>query len=290
MNFLLYARNFGDFKKTITLGRQNFVNLQVRDLKHLTGVPESLIKCIRKHLNSKEYYVDELLKDCFGSSMVDSIDVSNFEGASIIHDMNIEIPSELKGKYDTVIDGGTIEHVYNIPQALDNASYLCKPGGQILHMLPANNQCGHGFWQMSPELFFSLYTDTNGYTDVDVFLGRPSSPRYFYKVIRPENGKRVNIYSNDEVAIYTRSIKKEAEFSHKKIYQSDYLYLWNKQDHLKNGMYYKLENFLLKNGLIFKMAEKIYLSYYRTINSLSTHNYNLVRYNISNLLMENSDL
>jgi hypothetical protein len=279
MKFLLYARKFGDFKNTITIGRHNFWEISVRDLKNL---PQT--ECQKRHLRRNEYYVEELLKDCFGSSIVDSIDISEFEGATIIHDMNIEIPDELIGKYDTVIDGGTIEHIYNIPQALDNVSYLCKPGGQIIHMLPANNQCGHGFWQMSPELFFSLYSEKNGYKSTDVFLARPSNQKYFYKVIRPEIGKRVNIYSHDEVLLYIRSVRKEMEFSHKDVQQSDYVYLWNKQGRKETGIHYRLESFLRHKDLLFKMAKKIYLPYYRSVNGLSKHNSNLLEVNISNLL------
>ena len=279
MKFLLYAHKFGDFKKTITLGRQNFWEISVRDLKNLTDT-----ECPRRHLRGNEYYVEELLKDCFGSSIVDSIDISDFEGATIIHDMNVETPDELKGKYDTVIDAGTIEHIYNIPQALDNVSYLCKPGGQIIHMLPANNQCGHGFWQTSPELFFSLYSEKNGYKSTDVFLARPSNQKYFYKVIRPEIGKRVNIYSHDEVGLYIRSVRKEIEFSDRDVQQSDYVYLWSKQSRKETGIHYRFESFLRHNDLIFKMAKKIYLPYYRSANTVSRHNSNLLEVNISNLL------
>ena len=279
MKFLLYAHKFGDFKKTIMLGRLNFWEISVRDLKHL---PEN--ECLKRHLRGNKYYVEELLKDCFGSSIVDSIDVNDFEGATIIHDMNVEIPNNLKGKYDTVIDGGTLEHIFNIPQALDNASYLCKPGGQIIHMLPANNQCGHGFWQMSPELFFSLYSDKNGYKDTDVFLARSSNGKYFYKVIKPENGKRVNIYSHDEVGAYIRSVRKQTEFSHKDVQQSDYVYLWNEHDHKGTGIHNRLESFLRSKDLIFKMAKKVYLPYWHKINSLSRHNSNLIQVNMSHLL------
>ncbi len=284
MKFLIYAHKFGDFKRTVTIGRMNFWDLRLRDLKHLAS-----IECQKTHLSGTEYTVEELLRDCFGSSsVVDSIDISDYEGATIIHDMNVEIPNELKGKYDTVIDGGTIEHVFNVRQALDNVSFLCKPGGQIIHMLPANNQCGHGFWQMSPELFFSMYSDKNGYKSTDVFLARLSNQKYFYKVIKPEIGKRVNIYSHDEISLYIRSVRKETDFSHRDVQQSDYVYLWNKQNHMDTGIHYRLERFLRNRDLIFKMAKKIYLPFYRSANSLSRHNSNLVKINISHLLSKRS--
>jgi 2-polyprenyl-3-methyl-5-hydroxy-6-metoxy-1,4-benzoquinol methylase len=66
--------------------------------------------------------------------------------------MNKPLPKTLHNKYDTVIDSGTLEHIFKAPEALEYCLLLCKPGGQILHMLPSNNWCGHGFWQFSPEL------------------------------------------------------------------------------------------------------------------------------------------
>ena len=284
LNFLRYSKKYGDFKRTVTLGRQN-TGYRKQELKHLSPVEYQYLS---EYLRNKETYVDNLLRDYFGASTVDSIDKSEYEGATIIFDMNNDIPTELKGKYDTVIDSGTLEHIFNIPRALDNTSFLCKPGGQIIHALPANNACGHGFWQLSPELFFTLYADKNGYQDTEVFLGRPSDPNNFYKVIKPKSGKRVNIYSNDEVYVYVRTVRKETEFSHKNVQQSDYIYLWDDKSHKESENNLRFKEFIRKNDLIYKMALKalkMYEQHYWSFNSLSKQNPNLVRVNIDHLLL-----
>jgi len=214
--FLLYVKKFGNFNKTITLGRQN--------LDPSKRLAKLLLPSISKY---KEYiYADRLLEEYFHSSIVDSVDVSDYEGATIIHDMNKPLPNELKGQYDTVIDSGTLEHVYNVPQALENCSLLCKPGGQIIHMLPANNVCGHGFWQMSPELFFSFYSVKNGYKDTEVYLAKSLENKYFYRVIEPKKGERVEIRSSLPVNAFVRTVLGEKGFSHENVQQSDYTYLW----------------------------------------------------------------
>ena len=46
------------------------------------------------------------------------IDNSNHEQASKIHDMNLPLPKKMHSDYDTVIDVGSLEHIYNIPQTL----------------------------------------------------------------------------------------------------------------------------------------------------------------------------
>ena len=281
LNFLRYSKKYGDFKRTVTLGRQ-CTDYRRTELNHSSPVEYQYLS---EYLRKKETYVDNLLRDYFGASIVDSIDKSEYEGATIIFDINNEIPADLKGKYDTVIDSGTLEHIFNIPQALDNTSSLCKPGGQIIHALPANNSCGHGFWQMSPELFFTLYSDKNGYRDTEVFLGRPSDPNNFYKVIRPKGGERVNIYSSDEVYLFVRTVRKETEFSHKNVQQPFYLYLWDDKSHKELENHFRFKEFISKNDLIYKLARKIYEQHYRSVNSLSKHNPNLVRVSIDYLLL-----
>lgn len=219
LNFLRYAKQqHREFKKSITIGRQGF---------HVT---ETIVRGAVWESSdpNNDLYCEELLKNHFGANIVDSIDNSKYENASIIHDMNLPIPSEFLHIYDTVIDGGCLEHIYNIPQALKNCSLFCKPGGQILHMLPANNQCGHGFWQFSPELFFSLYSNQNGYQDTEVFLADLTKTTKWFKVRPPTNGQRVNIISSTELYVLVRTVLREINFSHSNVQQSDYVHEWTK--------------------------------------------------------------
>ena len=40
---------------------------------------------------------------------------------------------------------------------------MVRAGGHYLGITPANNFMGHGFYQFSPELFYSIFTPANGY-------------------------------------------------------------------------------------------------------------------------------
>jgi len=55
-----------------------------------------------------------------------------------------------------VIDGGTLEHVFNFPVAIKNAMQMVRAGGRLSLSPPANNYFGHGFYQFSPELFYRV--------------------------------------------------------------------------------------------------------------------------------------
>jgi SAM-dependent methyltransferase len=182
LNFLRYARRFGRFENTLTIGRQ-VVHLRPHQIRHLLDIDD---------VSGMRGYCEAMLKTRFGASGVDSVDNSNFENATLVLDMNRALPATLASRYDTVFDGGCTEHIFNAPQALKNISSLCRPGGQILHVLPANNFCGHGFWQFSPELFFSLYSPANGYEQTEVFLADLAQTDKWFRVKQPAGGKQGN--------------------------------------------------------------------------------------------------
>ena len=220
LKLLAMATMKKEFGRTLTIGRQGlytpkqvidqFIDKPYRDFDYTTG---------------KEY-CEELLQDHFGSSIVDSVDASTYESATIIHDLNLPVDEDLHEKYDTIFDGGCLEHIFNINQALINLSKMCKVGGQILHVLPTNNQCGHGFWQFSPEIFFSLYTEANGYSDTEIFIGDTTNANYTYKLDPPPKGGRHDIQHPNPLYVMVRTVKSKSDFSHSKVYQSDYIHNW----------------------------------------------------------------
>lgn len=189
---------------------------------------------IKKFLNiSSEYihnsYCEDLLLKYFGARNVESLDFNDFEGATHIIDLNLPLPHKFHRTYDTVINFGTLEHIFNISEAFKSCSALCKKSGQILHIMPSNNFCGHGFYQFSPELFFSMYSKKNGYTETEVFLSDVTDNNYFYKVKPPKKGNRINLYSFNSLFVLCRTILKKDEFLNFNVQQSDYRYVWNKK-------------------------------------------------------------
>lgn len=215
LKHLKHCKQYGSFGETLTLGRQEI---------HIS--PDVI--CSYLNVNSKYFgYCESLLIDCFGSTSVESVDNSDYENATLLWDMNKIIDSKIITKqYDTVIDFGTLEHVYHINNALYNVSKLCKPKGQIIHVLPSNQFCGHGFWQMSPELFFSLYSKENGYEQTEIFMLDTVDIESVVKLEPPSNGKRILFGGINPVYVAVRTVLSDKNFSHDDVQQSDYLYLW----------------------------------------------------------------
>jgi len=204
-----------EFKNILCLGKQEMI-LTDEDMKKF-----NLIE--KEYVNNR--YIDYLLINKFKANSVKSIDNSSFEGADIIHDMNKPIEN-LNEKFDTIIDFGTSEHIYNVAQNLNNISKLCKINGIILHSLPANNNCGHGFWQFSPELFFSLYSENNGFFETEIFIFNTHNKYEWWKVEKQKLGERLEINSDSPLYILVKTVKK-SEIQNKNVQQSDYVERWN---------------------------------------------------------------
>ena len=173
---------------------------------------------------SKNVYVNNDFFFDFKFNSFKSLDASEFEGSEIIHDLNKPIEKDI-GKYDTIIDFGTSEHVFDIVQNLKNINYLCKNGGHIIHCLPANNNCGHGFWQFSPELFFQLYNEKNCFYETELILINMLEKNKFYKVENYTYLERLDFNSDVPLYLFVKT-KKRNNQNFGPIFQSDYEKQW----------------------------------------------------------------
>jgi len=104
------------------------------------------------------YITDEYLFKTLGFSEFKSMDYSDYQSAHIIFDLNnYELPKALLGVFDVIIDGGTMEHIFHIPNVLNNIYRMLRVGGRIIHISPSSNYVDHGFYSFSPTLFYDFY-------------------------------------------------------------------------------------------------------------------------------------
>ena len=107
-------------------------------------------------LYSDSGYTDVLF-EYLGADSTCAMDASAYEGADILHDLNLPVHGSLFGSFDTVFDGGTLEHVFNFPVAISNVQRMLK-NGLFISVNGANNFLGHGFYQFSPELMWRAFS------------------------------------------------------------------------------------------------------------------------------------
>jgi hypothetical protein len=92
-----------------------------------------------------------------GFTAAESLDVSSHEGAQHIFDLNEDrLPAHLVGRFSAVLNGGTLEHVFHVPNALSSMTAMLEPHGYVIHLLPCNGYVDHGFYQISPTLMLLL--------------------------------------------------------------------------------------------------------------------------------------
>jgi len=227
--FLASVRKDGaDFSRSITIGRLNLnVSIpKVRQILDESGLPHTLSD---QDVLAKQGYAEPVFK-WLGAQTVDSMDASDYEQATVVADLNKPIPQELHEKYDVVFDGGTIEHVFNVPQALKNLMSLPKVGGRVIIHTMANNWFGHGFYQFSPELFYRVFTPDNGYRIERVVLHGSFELARWYDVPDPAEVRgRIELANNWHGLMLIVHAKREAvvPIFEKTPQQSDYSARWD---------------------------------------------------------------
>ncbi len=90
------------------------------------------------------------------------IDKFDIDSPQILHDLNVPVPPELESRFNLIIDGGTIEHIFDVRQVMGNIVRMCRPSGWVVHITPSSNYIDHGFYCFSPCFFYDFY-QANGF-------------------------------------------------------------------------------------------------------------------------------
>jgi hypothetical protein len=232
VKFILYAKSLGiDFAETATIGRQ-YLYLDPSEF-------QQILSNFNYHIDSEHLELiftensgySEAFFRYIGANNIYSFDRSNYENATYLHDLNCIIPECYQNKYDTVIDGGALEHIFNFPVAIKNCMEMVKIGGHYLGMTIGNNFMGHGFYQFSPELLFRIFTKENGYEIVNLLAMETSAESQWFSVKDPNELKeRVTLVNQAPLYIFVIAKKVAAVEIFKNVpQQSDYATIWQEQ-------------------------------------------------------------
>ena len=164
-----------------TLGNQetwaSYADLE--DLFHAADYPYQKVDRVYRH-TSKMFAEQPVLRDLardfvhakvffqmLGIDEYVDVDAFEFDKPALIFDLNHTIPGSLADSFRLVIDGGTVEHIFDVRQVLTNIVRLLQVGGHVVHM--ASFEMDHGFYALSPCLFFDFY-GANGFSDFTCFV------------------------------------------------------------------------------------------------------------------------
>ncbi|CAN5403989.1 hypothetical protein BH20ACI2_BH20ACI2_09120 [soil metagenome] len=228
--FLLYARARGvSFDEIAIIGRQEML-VEISDLENNLRQFDLAFSHAEVHeiLNESGGYAEAFLR-ALGAKNIVSFDASTYENASVVHDFNAPISDGFKNRFSTVLDGGTLEHIFNFPTAIRNCMEMVAEGGHFLAITPTNNHSGHGFYQFSPELFFRIFSEQNGFELQHLIIFEETTNSPWYDVADPQTVKERVALANEYptmLLIIARKIR-TAEIFGTMPQQSDYLTVWN---------------------------------------------------------------
>lgn len=134
-------------------------------------------------------------------------------------DMNNPVDPSYHEQFDAVIDGGSLEHIFNFPVAIANSMQMVKKGGSLFIFTTANNHMGHGFFQFSPELFFRIFQPENGFEIRDIIMEKHDFPsvelseqtKCFSATDPAQVKSRVGLVSSSPVMILIHAVKTETK-------------------------------------------------------------------------------
>jgi hypothetical protein len=227
--FLGASRRVGvSYDRTLTIGRQHLWADDAMVMSSIAEAGGSVDQRTARAIVADGKGFAEPFFRYLGASTVDSLDVSDYEGCTIVHDLNDPLPDELVARYSSVVDIGTLEHIFDFPQAMKNCLDAVAVGGHYVCITPANNLFGHGFYQFSPELFYRILSPSNGFVVECMLLRADRRLARWYSIMDPAVvGDRVTLAGASPAYLYVvgRRLEQRQLFDvHPQ--QSDYTVNW----------------------------------------------------------------
>lgn len=228
-----HAATHGVSGRVLMLGRHR---MQVKD-KLKAALENELQKAglglSYRDLEQSDGYAETFFR-ALGASEVVSMDLSDFEGAEVLQDLNAPVGSELEGAFDLIFDGGTTEHVFDVARCMDNINAMLAPGGVLVACAPANNWFGHGFYQFGPELVYGYWKHGCGFEVLDCSM-LPEMPRDKEVPIADpaEAGHRPRMRGKvPNQRVYLYYVVKKGPGAHRwtTAHQTDYVRKWSDHD------------------------------------------------------------
>lgn len=250
-----------DYSRLAMLGHQEFYIAQ-----KMRNKLEKEVALFKGSLDGK--YSDRMFLK-LGAKNVDVVDISDYEGANIIHDMNNPIPAELYGKYTCVFDGGATEHIFNFPVAIVNVMKMLDPGGVYIGMVPSDHLSGHGFYQFGPMVYIQLFCEQNGFELMELAFSSNPDSRELYVINEPTSHRRIEINSNRPMMIYVFAKKIKNIEGDVKLYEGYYQDMWEGGNGKRQvSRYTNIPDFLMRPARALKGALVRQLLHIRERNAL----------------------
>jgi hypothetical protein len=156
-------------RQTISLTPERFSDLMREENMPVDpAIPVTLDTTTQKG-TGKGYISDAYFFKALGADTVTAVDVSDYEGAEIVHNLDTPIPAQLEGKFDFICNGSVLDNMFNPIMGLNNISRMLASAGRVIHFEHASNTVNNAYLQFSPNWFFDYYA-VNEFADCKAYI------------------------------------------------------------------------------------------------------------------------
>ena len=111
---------------------------------------------------------DHALLSIAGVKNISSLDISDYEGAEVIHDITKPVPKSLVNAFEFVCDGGTSDNVFDPAISQRNLAAITKPFGRLVATnMASNHQTPYVIFN---PVWFLDYFIVNKFIDCKVYI------------------------------------------------------------------------------------------------------------------------
>ena len=149
---------------------------------------------------------DRAFYSLFSDAEYHCLDQSGYENADIVFNLcDASLPSELESGFDFIVDGGTLDNVFDPAAGLRNLARIARPQGRIHHHDRASRI--HNVYVAFALSWFHDYYSVNEFEDCQVYLAQWDDNQtrqrwdfYHYNPLRERDG--VNGYFGQDTWYY----------------------------------------------------------------------------------------
>jgi len=182
--FILGEHRYRPIKgRVLTIGRQTIGvrGWQLDKLLEMYGIPKRPGHVYTPDGNTlgvnrtEDTISQESFFGAFTDAEVRSLDVSNYEGADIVCDLQGEVPPALFGTADFIYNGSCLDNIFDAAAAMRNMTRLLKVGGRVYHYEQGNTH-PTAYLKYSADWFMDFYA-VNKFADCKTYVCGPTAER-----------------------------------------------------------------------------------------------------------------
>jgi SAM-dependent methyltransferase len=142
----------------------------------------------RQH--GKGFITDACFFRMLGVEEVRAIDISDYEGADIVVDLNHPVPAEVHGIADFIFGGGVLDNIFDPAAYMRNVADLLRPGGRVIDV-NVGTPYYHAYIVPSPAWYWDFFV-LNGFCDCKIYLSEEENVYHF----RPDSDRNAGDFGD----------------------------------------------------------------------------------------------